>query len=340
MKQAAAKGFSRSRGISIMILMFVLVIVLGIISVNSGKMNLTPLEVLNVLLGNGTDRQKVIVFDFRLPRIVLSILVGIGMGASGCIMQSLLRNDMASPGTLGISSGSGLFVILVIAGFSLDGLSSALLLPVLSFAGGLTAALLIFLLSYRKGHDISPTRLILTGVAVGSGYSAYTLLITLRLDQEKMEFAQRWMAGSLWGDDWKYLAVLGPWVLVLVGYTLYKSRTLNTLRLGNDTATGLGLAVKPEFLGLSMAAVALSSGSVALGGNFFFVGMISPHLARRLVGPNHKMMMPAACLAGALIVLLADTITRTISMGSDIPTGIIITVLSTPYFLYLLSKSD
>ncbi|WP_375373918.1 FecCD family ABC transporter permease [Paenibacillus sp. S150] len=340
MNRMTGKGFSRSREIGIVVLMLVLVVVLGIISVNSGKMNLTPAEVLKVLLGEGTEQQKLIVFDFRLPRIVLSILVGIGMGASGCIMQSLLRNDMASPGTLGISSGSGLFVILVIAGFSLDGMSSALLLPILSFAGGLTAALLIFLLSYKRGRDISPTRLILTGVAVGSGYSAYTLLITLRLDQNQMEFAQRWMAGSLWGDDWKYLAVLGPWVLVLVGYTLYKSRILNTIRLGNDTATGLGLAVKPEFLGLSMAAVALSSGSVALGGNFFFVGMISPHLARKLVGPNHKVMLPAASLAGALIVLLADTITRIVSMGSDVPTGIIITLLSTPYFLYLLAKSD
>jgi ABC-type Fe3+-siderophore transport system permease subunit len=99
------------------------------------------------------------------------------------------------------------------------------------------------------------------------------------------------------------------------------------------------LPVKKEFLGLSLAAVALSSGSVALGGNFFFVGMISPHMARKLVGPNHKLLITASALSGAIIVLLADTITRTISFGTDIPTGIIITVLSTPYFLYLLAKS-
>lgn len=140
------------------------------------------------------------------------------------------------------------------------------------------------------------------------------------------------MAGSLWGDDWKYISVLAPWTLLLVGYTVYKSRVLNTLNLGNETATGLGLAVKPEFLGLTLASVALSSGSVALGGNFFFVGLISPHLARKLVGPNHKLLLPASALTGMLVVLIADTITRTVSFGTDIPTGIIITMLSTPYF--------
>ncbi|BCJ94086.1 iron compound ABC transporter permease [Anaerocolumna cellulosilytica] len=331
--------FTTKKGIGILFLMLLLFIVIAIISINSGKMNLSPREVFQVFLGKGTDKQNLIVFDFRLPRIVLGLLVGIGMGVSGCIMQSLLKNDMASPGTLGISSGSGLFVLVFIAIFSTKGISSAFILPLLAFAGGVTAAALIFLLSYRKGRDISPTGLILTGVAAGSGYNALSLLITLKLDRNQMEFAQRWSAGDLWGDDWKYIALLAPWTLVLFLYVFYKSRSLNTINLGNQTATGLGLAVKKEFIFLTLAAVALSSGSVALGGNFFFVGMISPHLARRLVGPNHKLLLPAAALTGSVIVILADTITRTISFGADIPTGIIITVLSTPYFLYLLMKS-
>lgn len=332
--------FTTGRGLLILLLMFLLMLAIAVISMNSGKMNLSPAEVLNVILGKGTEKQNLIVFEFRLPRIILGMLVGIGMGASGCIMQSLLRNDMASPGTLGISSGSGLFVLIFVVIFSAQGVSSAIALPLLAFVGGITAAGLIFLLSYRRGRDISPTGLILTGVALSSGYGALTTLLTLKLDQNQMDFIQRWNAGSLWGDDWQYLAVLAPWTLILVAYVLYKSRILNTLHLGNQTATGLGVAVKPEFLGLSLAAVALSSGSVSLGGNFFFVGMISPHMARKLVGPNHKLLLPASCLSGAIIVLLADTITRTISLGADIPTGIVITVLSTPYFLYLLAKAN
>ncbi len=334
------KSYSLSRGITIILLLAIILLVVAVISVNSGKMNLSPSEVFNVLIGRGTDKQNLIVYNFRLPRIVLTMLVGIGMGTAGCVMQSLLRNDMASPGTLGISSGSGLFVLLFIVIFKVDSVSSAIVLPLLAFIGGMTAAVLIFLLSYRRGKSISPTGLILTGVAVGSGYSAITMMLTLKLDEKQMDFVQRWSAGSLWGDNWTYISILAPWVLILFLYVFYKSRILNTLNLGNQTATGLGVAVKREFIGLTVAAVALSSGSVALGGNFFFVGMISPHMARKFVGSNHKLLIPTASLVGSIIILLSDTITRTISFGSDIPTGIVITVLSTPYFLYLLVKSN
>lgn len=332
--------FTIQRGVYVILFLALLTLVIAVVGMNSGKMNLSPSEVLQVILGKGTKSQNLIVLEFRLPRIILSVLVGFGMGASGCIMQSLLRNDMASPGTLGISSGSGLFVLIFVVFFSVQGMASALMLPLLAFVGGITAAGLIFILSYRRGRDISPTGLILTGVALSSGYGALTTLLTLKLDQNQMDFIQRWSAGSLWGDKWSYLAVLAPWTLLLLCYVFYKSQVLNTLHLGNQTATGLGVAVNREFLGLSFAAVALSSGSVALGGNFFFVGMISPHIARRLVGPNHKVFLPATCLVGAAVVLLADTITRSISMGTDVPTGIVITVLSTPYFLYLLAKAN
>ncbi|AUS26563.1 FecCD family ABC transporter permease [Paenibacillus polymyxa] len=329
-----------SRGISIILLLSVLTLLVAILSMNVGKMNLSPLEVLKVIIGEGTSKQNLIVFEFRLPRIVLSVLVGIGMGMSGCIMQSLLKNDMASPGTLGISSGSGLFVLLYITLFASEGLLSPIILPGLAFAGGLMAAFLIFMFAFRRGRDISPTGLILTGVAMGSGYSALSLLLTLRLDKQQYDFALRWQAGDLWGDDWNYIMVLLPWVLAICFYVFYRSNTLNTLNLGNQTASGLGVAIKREFIGLTIAAVALASGSVALGGNFFFVGMVSPHLARRLVGPNHKLLLPTTALVGSLVILIADTLTRTISFGADIPTGIIITILVTPYFLYLLSKAS
>ncbi|MEJ3721236.1 iron ABC transporter permease [Paenibacillus polymyxa] len=329
-----------SRGISIILVLTMLTLLVAVLSMNVGKMNLSPLEVFKVIIGEGTNKQNLIVFEFRLPRIVLSVLVGIGMGISGCIMQSLLKNDMASPGTLGISSGSGLFVLLYITLFASEGLLSPIILPGLAFAGGLTAAFLIFMFAFRRERDISPTGLILTGVAMGSGYSALSLILTLRLDKQQYDFALRWQAGDLWGDDWSYIMVLLPWVLIICLYVFYRSNTLNTLNLGNQTASGLGVSIKREFIGLTIAAVALASGSVALGGNFFFVGMVSPHLARRLVGPNHKLLLPTTALVGALVILIADTLTRTISFGADIPTGIIITILVTPYFLYLLSKAN
>ncbi|MCM3337825.1 iron ABC transporter permease [Paenibacillus sp. MER TA 81-3] len=340
MTQPVSKRSALVRPIGVILLLSVLVFIVAVISMNVGRLNLSPIEVLQVIIGQGTEKQNLIVFDLRLPRIALAILVGMGMSISGCVMQGLLKNDLASPGTLGISSGSGLFVLLYITVFAANGLLSPLLLPLLAFVGGITAAMLIFALAYRKGRELSPTGLILTGVAMGSGYGALSLVITLGLDQKQYDFALRWQIGNLWGDDWKYIMVLFPWVIVLGFYVLYKSNTLNALNLGNQTATGLGVALKREFIGLALAAVALSSGSVALGGNFFFVGLIGPHMARRLVGPNHKFMIPTAALIGALVILVADTFTRTVSVGADIPTGVIITIFVTPYFLYLLSKSN
>ncbi|MEG0256234.1 MAG: iron ABC transporter permease [Vagococcus sp.] len=332
---------SKTKRISILIGLVIILLILSILSINLGKMSLAPSEVLQVIIGQGTPQQNLIVYEFRLPRIILAIFVGIGMGISGTLMQSLLKNDMASPGTLGISSGSGLFVLMYIVMFhSESSLLSTYGIPVVSFVGGILAALIIFFLSYRRNKDMSPTTLILTGVAVGSGYSALTTMLSLRMDERQMEFIQKWQAGNLWGDDWQYLKVLIPWVSILVIYTIYKAQIINTINLGDETAKGLGVCVKREFIILMFVAVALSSGSVALGGNFFFVGIIAPHIARKLVGANHFYVLPVSGLIGSLVILLADTITRSISLGSDVPTGIVITVLSTPYFLYLLSKAD
>ncbi len=330
----------RRRPAYVLVGLTVALIVIALISINSGKIGITPLEVVKALLGEGTERQQTVVMDFRLPRIVLAVLVGVGMSLAGCVMQTLLRNDMASPGTLGISPGSGLFVLLYLVLFSAEGAMAAYAMPALSFIGGLTAAALIFLLAYRRGRPLSPTSLILTGVALSGGYGAASLLLTLKLDEQQLNFALRWGAGSLWGTEWRYLTILIPWVLVFSLYLFYKSRVLNTLHFGQQTASGLGVSVKREFIGLSVAAIALASGSVALGGNFFFIGLIAPHMARRLVGSDHKRVLPASGLIGAVVVLAADAVTRTVSFGANVPTGIVITVLSTPYFLYLLSRTN
>ncbi|WP_139999817.1 FecCD family ABC transporter permease [Paenibacillus paridis] len=330
----------KRRAIYVLLCLTAMLLVLAVMSINSGKISLTPFEVLKVMIGGGTDRQQTVVMDFRLPRIILAILVGIGMSLAGSVKQTLLRNDMASPGTLGISAGSGLFVLLYIVMFSTQGMSAAFAMPVLSFVGGLTSATLIFLLAYRRRRPSSPTSLILTGVALGSGFGAASLFLTLKLDENQLNFVLRWSAGSLWGTEWRYLMILAPWIFVFSLYIFYKARLLDSLYFGHQVATGLGVSVKREFLLLAIAAIALASGSVSLGGNFFFIGLIAPHMARRLVGINHKWVLPASCLIGAVVVLLADTITRIVSFGADVPTGIVITILSTPYFLYLISKTN
>jgi ABC-type Fe3+-siderophore transport system permease subunit len=261
------------------------------------------------------------------------------MALAGAVMQALLRNDLADPGMLGISSGSGLMVLLIISTVGIQGTAITLLLPAMAFLGGLLAAALIYVLAYRKRRLISSTRLVLTGVAINMGLSALSLFLTLKLDDQKYDFAQRWQAGYLWGDKWSYISLLAPWVLLLFAYIISNFRTLNVLVLGNEISIGLGVAVKKKFLRLAIAAVGIASGCVALGGSIFFIGLISPHVARKLVGHDYKVLLPASALIGALLLLVADTIARTVSFKSDIPAGIIVTMLSVPYFLYLLMRS-
>jgi len=321
------------------VIMVALLLLMTLISLVTGKMGLSIGEIADVLIGSGTARNEAIVYQFRMPRIVLAILVGLGMGLSGAVMQTLLRNDMASPGTLGISAGSGLFVMLVIVGFEITALPSKFLLPVLAFVGGFTAALLIFLLAYRRRGDLSPTSLILTGVAAGTGFSALSLMITLKMDEHQMEFALRWNEGNLWGDKWDYIYIMLPLILLISFYLYSQFRTLNVFALGMPLAKGLGIRTRYKFIMLALAAVALSSISVAFGGSFFFVGLIAPHIARRLCGSQHGIFLPVSAMAGALLVLSADTLVRSTVTTFGVPTGIIITLISTPYFLYLLTRA-
>lgn len=271
-KPSAADPYNqraKRKRIFIVVSLFVLLIAGAICSMNLGKMSLGPVDVIQTLFGNGTAKNELVVFKFRLPRIVLAVLVGMGMAASGTVMQGILRNDLADPGMIGISAGSGLAVLLFISTVGLTSMSSAIFLPLLAFVGGLLAALLIYLLAYRKGAFPSPTRLILTGVAINVGLGAVTLFLTLKLNNDQFVFAQKWQAGYLWGDEWSYIAILAPWVLLLSGYVWYKSSLLNTIGLGYTTATGVGVNVRKSFVSLALAAVALASGSVALGGSIF-----------------------------------------------------------------------
>ncbi|WP_396020859.1 FecCD family ABC transporter permease [Bacillus sp. SD075] len=317
----------------------VLIIVAFFISVNTGHIRLTPIELTRTLFGSGTERQELILFDFRLPRIIISVLVGAALAVSGCVMQGISRNALADPGILGINAGAGLVVMLYVAFFSTQTVGSVMLLPVLAWLGaGLTAAL-IYTLSLKKGEGLSPTRLLLTGIAVAAGISAITIVLTLRLSPEKYQFVAMWMARSIWGSNWKFVASLLPFIVILLPYVCYKARVLNVLNLGDQISMGLGTSVEKERLILLAAAVGLAGSAVSVSGGIGFVGLIAPHLVRRLIGPQHQFLLPGSSLAGALLVLVADTIGRSIIQPSEIPAGIVAAVIGAPYFLYLLARS-
>jgi iron complex transport system permease protein len=317
----------------------ILLIVSFIISMNTGYIKLSPLDTLRALFGGGGGKQNLILFEFRLPRIVVSILAGAGLALSGGIIQGISKNALADPGLLGINAGAGLMVILYVLFFGAKSFLSVFTLPFLAFAGAGAAAILIYALAFKKNEGIAPLRLILTGIAVQAGISALTTLLVVKLDEDQFDFVAAWQAGSIWGSSWKFVLALLPWLIVLIPYVLYKSRVLDILNLSDDVALSLGASVEKERRGLLAASVALAASCVAVSGSISFVGLIAPHLARKLVGPKHAILLPVCALAGAVLVSAADTVARVIVQPSEIPTGITVAIIGAPYFLYLLTKS-
>ncbi|QNK56951.1 iron ABC transporter permease [Paenibacillus sp. PAMC21692] len=329
----------RSRSILVMSILAVLIFTTFIISMNTGVIKLTPKDLFMTMFGQGTDRQELVLFQFRLPRIVISMLIGAGLALSGCIMQGITRNALADPGLLGINAGAGLVVMLYVSYFPTTANVPVFFLPMLAFGGAALTAFLIYVLAYKKHEGIMPTRLILTGVAVAAGISAAMIVLTLRLNPEKYQMVATWLAGSIWGTNWKFVMALLPWLLFLIPYVMTKAQTMNVLNLSDATARGLGAHVSREQLKLLAAGVALAASCVAVSGGIGFVGLIGPHLAKRLVGPKHQGLLPASALVGALLVLTADTIGRWVIQPSEIPTGIVTAVIGAPYFLYLMTRT-
>ncbi|MFC4618895.1 FecCD family ABC transporter permease [Camelliibacillus cellulosilyticus] len=329
----------RVRAITVMTVCALLIIIAFLVSTAIGTIKLSPLDVVKTIFGAGTDRESLILFQFRLPRIVLSILVGAGLAVSGCLIQGMSRNALADPGILGINAGAGLMVVLFISFFPTDQLGSLFFLPFLALLGAGVTSALIYVLSYKKNEGLLPTRMILVGVAVAAAISAAMIILTLRLDPESYQFVATWLAGSIWGSNWSFVLALLPWIVILIPYAAAKGHVLNVLNLGDSLAAGLGARIEKERLLLLAAAVGLAGACVSVSGGISFVGLIAPHVARRLVGPKHETLIPAAALVGALLVIVADTLGRWILQPSQIPTGIVVAVIGAPYFLYLLAKA-
>lgn len=314
-------------------------LILGIwVDINAGYRHISPEEIWNILWGKGEKGVRFTLLQLRLPRVLASLLAGAGLSVSGCVIQGVSRNEMAEPGILGINAGAGLFVAAFIVFFPGTGLSLPLILPLLAFAGSLAAALCGYRLALTR-RGLSPGRLLLTGIAMSTVLSSVTTMLMLRMSDSEYAFVQNWLAGSLWGADWPNIRILSTGLLILLVFGFYKSRTLNVLALGHQTATGLGVGVSRQSVFLLGAAVAMSSLCCAVGGGFSFVGLVCPHLARRLTGSNYRLLLPAAALTGAVLMTFSDIISRTLLSPDEIPVGIVAAVIGAPYFLYLCIKT-
>ncbi|MDQ6420638.1 iron ABC transporter permease [Paenibacillus sp. LHD-117] len=293
-------------------------------------------RILPVLFGQGSFKEKFVLFDVRMPRIAITVLAGMALALSGSILQSITRNDLADPGIIGINQGAGVAVAIFFLYFPIDAGTFIYYLPIAAFLGALLTASCIYLLSFRKSEGMNPIRLVIIGVGFSTALSGVMIVIISSTDREKVDFIAKWISGNIWGTDWTFVGALLPWLLVLFPFTLYKATRLNLLGLSEPVSIGVGLPVERERVLLLLTSVALAASAVSVSGGIAFVGLIAPHIAKTLVGPRNQLFIPIAVLMGGLLLLIADTIGRNIATG--LPAGIVVSLIGVPYFAYLLLK--
>ncbi|MGR3889109.1 iron chelate uptake ABC transporter family permease subunit [Pseudomonas sp. 1152_12] len=299
------------------------------ISLSAGTLWLTPQTVLERLLAhNALDFE---VWNHRLPRSLIAILSGCAFGLAGAIVQGVIRNPLASPEILGVTQGAGL--ALTVAIISWPHMTIAWL-PLVACLGGAGGALLLAL--YNTGVSFSGVRFALSGVAIAVTLSSVTefLILSHPLDINTALLA---LTGSLWSRNWHHVALVLPF-LPLIALGLCLAKPLNLIALGDEAAHSLGTALtRTRWLAMACAVVLTSLG-VGVIGPIGFIGLVAPHMARRLVGGHHQYLLPAAMLIGALLLVLADTLGRTLIAPSEIPAGVLTAVIGAPYFLWLLAR--
>lgn len=210
----------------------------------------------------------------------------------------------------------------------------------MAFLGALLTAFLIYIFSYNREVGLQPVRLVLIGVGFSMALSGLMIVLISSADTKKVDFIANWLAGNIWGADWPFILALLPWLIVLVPFTMYRANRLNLLGLSEPAAIGVGVSIEKERIAFLMVAVALAAAAVSVTGGIAFIGLMAPHIAKSLVGPRHQLFLPIAILLGGWLLLLADTVGRNILEPSGIPTGIVVSLIGAPYFMYLLLKKS
>ncbi|WP_228099600.1 FecCD family ABC transporter permease [Streptococcus danieliae] len=319
----------------LVLLLLVLVSSLLALAMGDGEINLADL---GTYLQGQTASQHFILQEIRLPRVLVSLLAGGSLGLSGVLLQTFTRNPLADSSTLGINAGVGLVLTLAVTQLNLTDPFLIHYLPFLAIPGGLAMVALASFLSHQKGESIQPVKLIIAGVTLSTILTSSLVAISGRVDTHKLNYVVSWLAGHMTGNNWDSLSLAAPILLLLWLLSYTQALPLNILQLSDPAALGLGLPLRRQRALLLVLASALVAFSLSLAGNISLVGLLASHITRLLFPSDHRWRLPAALLIGALLLLTADTLTRTYLVGSNIPTGIPLSLIGSPYFLYLLRK--
>lgn len=322
-----------------------LVLVL-VLSASIGTISVSPVEAFRIIIGHLlpgmpwmsdgslSSVQDNAVWQFRLPRSLLAALTGAALALAGALMQAVVHNALAEPYILGVSAGAGVGAVsFIVLGVGI----SALGIGASAFAGAVLATIAVYMLA-RKGGRIAPQRLILAGVALGSLFSAITSYLTISTDAQNVYSIMFFLLGSVSAATMSQLVLPTVVLAVVLTFALLRSRALNALLVGDDAASSLGIQVNRLRSTVLVAAALLTASVVAVAGGIGFVGLIVPHIARIVVGSDHRKMLPVAVLGGAAFLAGCDLMARTLAAPSEIPLGVLTALVGAPFFLWLLRR--
>ncbi|MFC3932649.1 FecCD family ABC transporter permease [Streptococcus dentapri] len=316
--------------------LIVLLSLVILLSLSLGYTNSSLRDIFDLLVGQIDQASSFIIIQIRLPRILVCLLGGASLALAGVLLQTLTKNALADSGILGINAGAGLAIAIIIGSLHTSALEIINFLPLLAMFGGIATILLVYGISLKKNRGINPTRLIIAGVGVSSMLSGIMVSVISSSDDNQMDYIISWLSGEITGNDWATLSLFAPALLVIWCLTFSRSKSLNIMNLNEQTALALGLNLQKERLITLILATALASISVVLVGNITFIGLLAGHIAKGWLGSQHQISLPAAMLIGMILLTSADTIARVLLVGTGIPTGIIVSIIGAPYFLYLM----
>lgn len=322
---------ARQQRLAIVSALIVLTVLAAIWSISVGAVQVPVDVIINTLFNLDGDQQRYIILRSRLPRVVLALLCGGALALSGAIIQAVIRNPLASPGIIGINSGAALFAVLLV---SLRPDLPPVWMPVAACMGGLSAAGIVMLVAHFR--TLSPAHLALIGVAVGLVFEAGVDYLLVTSSDAERSAPLIWLTGSLWGRSWDQVSISLAPLLGFAALAMALTYRLDLLSLGDASATGLGVRVPALRLVLLAVATALASVSVAVVGVMGFIGLMAPHIARRMVGGSHRWLLPTSMLTGMLLVSLADGIGRAIAPPIEVSAGILAALLGAPFFVYIM----
>lgn len=336
------KHLSNKKRARILLPIMILLLFVGLIwSINIGFTPMSIGRIIATIFGFGDAKENFIIWDIRIPRTIVAIFVGMCLAVAGAVMQGVTRNPLATPNMIGVSSGASFGILIVVFMFD-KGLPMLVPYPIAAVIGGFAVFGLVYGLATK--HNLSPTKLILNGIAVNSCIGAVSLLLTIKLSSDAYLMLTLSQAGNLTYATWKMIFIGLIIAVPCIIYVFYSTYCLNILNLDDDMAIGLGLDLKKERRKLLYITILLTSAAVYVAGTIGFVGLIAPHIAKRIVGSNFKLFLPISMCFGAGLVMFADIMAKIlvndINSALYVPVGITISVLGAPYLLYLLFTQD